>query len=102
MLLLCASTALAQFSTVNVRVLNQVNSSAGINGRFQVTMSTNLQLVPGSSQFFNQTPTALPALSALQPQHIRVQMIPSSDPLTAPGVWDFSALNVYLQYRVYF
>lgn len=96
MLLLCASTAMAQFSTVNVQVINRVNTSAGINGRLQVAMSTNLQLVPGSAQFFTQTPAALPALSALQPQHIRVQMVPSTDPLTSPGVWDFSALNAFL------
>jgi len=94
MLVLCAATAFAQ--TVNVQVINRVNRSVGNNGRFQVAMSTNLQLVPGSAQFFNQTPAALPALSALQAQHIRAQMVSSADPLMSPGLWDFTALNAFL------
>ncbi len=94
--LLWASIAAAQSSTVNVQVIDQINASAGINGRLQVAMSTNLQLVDYSAQFFNQTPAALPALNALQPQHTRVQMVPAMDPLTGPGLWDFSQLNAFL------
>ena len=93
---LLAAIAPAQPSTVNVQVLDQVNSSAGINGHLQVAMSTNLQLVDYSAQFFNQTPAALPVLNALQPQHTRVQMVPAMDPLTSPGLWDFSQLNAFL------
>jgi uncharacterized protein (TIGR03437 family) len=95
-LILCAATGAAQSSTVNVQVSNQVNSSAGVNGRLQMAMSTNLQLVDYSAQFFAQTPQALPALNALQPQHTRVQVVSGSDPLTNPGVWDFSQLDGFL------
>ena len=93
MLLLCAAIGAAQSSTVNVQVSNQINPSVGVNGRLQVAMSTSFQLANWSYQFFNQTPQALPALGALQPQHTRVQLVPGSDPLTSPGVWDFSQLD---------
>lgn len=96
MLLLCSATGVAQSSTVNVQVSNQINSSVGVNGRLQVAMSTSLQLASWSYQFFTQTPQALTTLGALQPQHTRVQVVPGSDPLTSPGVWDFSQLDALL------
>lgn len=95
-LLLCVSPGVAQSSTVNVQVSNQIDPSLGVNGRLQVAMSTNFQLVPGGAQFFSQTPQALPALSALQPQHTRVQVVSGSDPITSPGIWDFSQLDSFL------
>jgi hypothetical protein len=95
-MLLCAVVGAAQSNTVNVQVSNQVNTSAGIHGRLQVAMSTSFQLIDFSYHFFDQTPLALPALGALQPQHTRVQLVPSSDPLTAPGVWDFSQLDPFV------
>ena len=95
-LLLCAATGAAQSSTVNVQVSNQINPSVGVNGRLQVAMSTNLQLVDYSAQFFAQTPQALPALNALQPWHTRVQLVQGSDPLTSPDTWDFSQLDAFL------
>jgi uncharacterized protein (TIGR03437 family) len=90
---LWAAVCAAQSSTVNVQVSNQVNTGAGINGRLQLAMSTNFQLANWSYQFFSETPLALPALSALQPSRIRAQITPGSDPLTAPGVWDFSQVD---------
>jgi uncharacterized protein (TIGR03437 family) len=95
-LLLCAGTGAAQSSTVNVQVSNQVNSSVGVKGRLQLAMSTSFQLASWSDQFFGQTPFALPALNALQPQHTRMQLVPSLDPLTSPGVWDFSQIDAFL------
>ena len=95
-LLLCAATGASQSSTVNVKVSNQINPSAGLNGRLHVAMSTSFQLDSGTYQFFSQTPGALAALNALQPQHTRVQLVPSSDPLSNPGVWDFSQLDLLL------
>ena len=92
-ILLAAATGAAQSSTVNVQVSNQINPSAGVNGRLQLAMSTSFQLANWSYQFFNQTPAALKNLGALQPQHTRVQLVPGSDPLTNPGVWDFSQLD---------
>jgi hypothetical protein len=76
-LLLCAGIGAAQSSTVNVQVSNQVNSSVGVNGRLQLAMSTSLQLASWSYRFFSQTPLALPALNALQPQHTRMQLVQS-------------------------
>lgn len=95
-MLLCAVSAVAQSNTVNVLVSNQINTSAGISGRLRVAMSTSFQLIDFSYQFFDQTPQALAALGAIQPQHTRVQLVPSSDPLTAPGVWDFSQLDPFV------
>jgi uncharacterized protein (TIGR03437 family) len=89
-------TALAQSTTVNVQVSNQIDASAGVNGRLQVAMSTAFQLADYSYQFFTQTPQALATLGALQPQHTRVQLVPASAPLTSPGVWDFSQIDPLL------
>jgi uncharacterized protein (TIGR03437 family) len=94
--LLCAGLGAAQSSTVNVQVSNQINSSVGVNGRLQVAMSTSFQLASWSYQFFSQTPQALTTLGALQPQHTRVQLVAGSDPLSAPGVWDFSQIDPLL------
>jgi uncharacterized protein (TIGR03437 family) len=94
-LVVCA-TALAQSTTVNVQVSNQIDASAGVNGRLQVAMSTSFQLADYSYQFFTQTPQALATLGALQPQHTRVQLVPASAPLTSPGVWDFSQIDPLL------
>jgi hypothetical protein len=54
-LLLYSVPSAAQPSTVNVQVSNQINPSVGVNGRLQVAMSTNLQLVDYSAQFFNKS-----------------------------------------------
>jgi hypothetical protein len=62
----------SESTTVNVQVSNQINPSAGVNGRLQVPMSTSFQLISWSYQFFDQEPQALPALGALQPEHTRV------------------------------
>lgn len=85
-------------STVSVQVSNQINPSAGVNGRLDLAMSTSLQLVDWNYQFFNTTPQALPALNALQPQHTRIQLVSGSDPLTSPGVWDFSQLDAFVPF----
>lgn len=85
-------------STVSVQVSNQINPSAGVNGRLDLAMSTSLQLVDWNYQFFNTTPRALPALNALQPQHTRIQLVSGSDPLTSPGVWDFSQLDAFVPF----
>lgn len=93
--LLGAGANAASSNVVNVAVSNQVDSSAGVNGRLQVAMSTDFQLA-GSGQFFNQTPQALATLNALQPRNLRLQITPASAPLSAPGVWDFSQLDALL------
>jgi uncharacterized protein (TIGR03437 family) len=95
-LLLCAATGASQSTTVNVEVSNHFDPAVGVNGRLQLAMSTSFQLVSWSYQFFEQQPQALAPLAALQPQHTRVQLVPGSDPLSSPGVWDFSKLNALL------
>jgi uncharacterized protein (TIGR03437 family) len=95
-LLLCAAAGASQSTTVNVQVGNQIDPAVGVNGRLQVAMSTSFQVASWSYQFFNQTPEALAALGALQTQHTRVQLVPANDPLSAPGVWDFSQLDTMM------
>jgi uncharacterized protein (TIGR03437 family) len=95
-LLLCAAAAASESTTVNVQVGNQIDSTVGVNGRLRVAMSTSFQVASWSYQFFNQTPQALAALGALQTQHTRVQLVPSNDPLSTPGVWDFSQLDTMM------
>ncbi len=95
-LLLCAVAGASQSATVHVQVSDQINPSTGVNGRLQLAMSTSFQLASWSYQFFDQQPQALAPLSALQPQHTRVQVVPGSDPLSSPGVWDFSQLDPLL------
>jgi uncharacterized protein (TIGR03437 family) len=95
-LLVYAAIGASQSTTVNVEVSNQINPAVGVNGRLQVAMSTSFQLASWSYQFFNQTPQALAPLGALQPQHTRVQVVSSIDPLSNPNVWNFSQLDALL------
>jgi uncharacterized protein (TIGR03437 family) len=95
-LLVYAAIGASQSTTVNVQVSNQINPAVGVNGRLQVAMSTSFQLASWSYQFFKQTPQALAPLAALQPQHTRVQVVSSIDPLRNPGVWNFSQLDAML------
>ncbi|HLG95939.1 MAG TPA: hypothetical protein VKX49_06480 [Bryobacteraceae bacterium] len=83
-------------STVNISITNQVNTTAGVKGRLQMAMSTSFQLATWSYNFFNQAPQALPMLNGLAPEHTRLQVTPQANPLTAPGVWDFSQLDSLL------
>src|ERR1700722_18426351 len=87
------AAALAQNSTVTVQVSDQINQSAGVNGRLQLPMSTSFQLAPWSYQFFTAAPNATTTLGALDPFHTRVQVINTGIPLTAPDTWDFTELN---------
>ncbi len=91
-----AVSAIAQSSTVNIQVENQINRTAGINGHFGVAMSTSLQLASYSYNFFNIVPQAAPLLQSLLPQHTRLQATSETSPLSAPGVWNFSLLDTLL------
>ena len=94
--LLTAAAALAQSTTVNVRVGNQTDTSVGINGRLQLAMSTSFQLASWNYQFFNGAPKATTELTSLYPWRTRVQVVSDGIPLTAPGTWDFTELNTML------
>lgn len=93
---ICAASAASESSTVNVQVGNQVNTTVGIQGHLGVAMSTSFQLASYSYNFFNLTPQASSLLEALLPQHTRLQVTPSTSPLSAPGVWNFSELDTLL------
>ena len=85
-----------QSSTVNIQVSNQVNRTVGINGHFGVSMSTSFQLASYSYNFFNLAPQASSLLDALLPQHTRLQVTSSTNPLSASGTWNFSQLDTLL------
>jgi len=99
--LLAAVTGAAQSTTVNVQISNQTDTSVGVKGRLQLAMSTSFQLANWSYQYFSGAPSAPAELTALYPWHTRVQVIagnnpPYGIPLTAPGTWDFTALDTML------
>lgn len=93
---LTAATVAAQSSTVNVLVGNQINTTAGVNGRLLVSMSTSFQLAGWSYQYFQGAPNAPANLTALDPFHTRLQVIADAIPLTAAGTWNFTELNTML------
>jgi uncharacterized protein (TIGR03437 family) len=86
----CAA-AVAQSTTVNVQILNQVNQQVGVKGRLQLAMSTSFQLAGGIYQLYG-----LGLLGNLYPQDTRVQVISAGLPLSAPDTWDFTDLNAML------
>jgi hypothetical protein len=64
--LLFSVLAAAQSTTVNVEVNNRVDSSPGVNGRFQLlAMSTSFQLAGWDFNFFDQVTGATVALYGL-------------------------------------
>jgi uncharacterized protein (TIGR03437 family) len=83
-------------SVVNIQVSNQVNTAVGLKGRLQLAMSTSFQLLGPNNNFFTQAPQATGLLNALGPQHTRLQVVSGANPLSAPGVWNFTELNSYL------
>jgi uncharacterized protein (TIGR03437 family) len=78
---------------VAVTVSNSIDTSSGIDGAFQLFMSTSFQPAAYDDQFFVRFPSATAPLTSLEPRHIRVQALDEDVPETAPGVWDFSHLN---------
>jgi uncharacterized protein (TIGR03437 family) len=80
-------------SPVAVTVSNAIDTSSGLNGAFQLFISTSFQPAQYDDQFFVQFPNATQPLTSLEPRHIRVQALDEDVPETAPGVWNFSHLN---------
>ena len=72
---LAVGLSLAAQTPIGVRVLNQTNTNAGLNGRLQSFMSTGFQPAEWDSAFFNNIPGAAGLLWELAPQHIRLQPI---------------------------
>lgn len=101
---LAVGLSLAAQTPIGVRVLNQTNTNAGLNGRLQSFMSTGFQPAEWDSAFFNNIPGAAGLLWELAPQHIRLQPISQAVPMSqssgiavlSPYQWNFSTLNAIL------
>jgi hypothetical protein len=66
-------------------------------GSFSEAMSTSFQAAPWTDAAFTGHPEIPAQLDALNPHHIRVQVIDQSIPETGPGQWNFTALDRQLQ-----
>ncbi len=94
---LAVALSLAAQTPIGVQVLNQTNSSAGVNGRLQSFMSTAFQPAEWDNLFFNDIAAAPGLLWQLAPQHIRLQPVSQGVPMTGPGQWNFTTLDEILQ-----
>ena len=92
--LFCA-TALAQ-APINVTVLNQKETAAGVHGRTEIFMSTSFQPAEWDYSYFQQVSGSAAPLWQLVPRHIRIQPVSQGVPMTAPGQWDFTDLDAVL------
>ena len=93
---LAVALSLAAQTPISVQVLNQTDSSKGLNGRLQSFMSTAFQPAEWDYPFFNNLPGAAGLLWQLAPQHIRLQPVSQAVPMTGPNQWNFSMLNAVL------
>jgi hypothetical protein len=60
-------------------------------------MSTSFQPASYDSWFFHSNPAAVTPLGALEPQHIRLQLLTDGSPQTSSTTWDFSTLDAIAQ-----
>lgn len=65
-------------------------------GQLALAMSTSFQPAEWDYQFFQNFPGAVAPLTALGPQHIRIQAVSQGVPQTSATTWDFSTLNAIL------
>ena len=86
----CLGSAPAQ-TDVPVKILPRAT------GTFSEAVSTSFQPAPWTDPAFLAHPEIPSLLTELNPQHVNVQVIDPSIPETAPGVWDFTALDRQLQ-----
>jgi hypothetical protein len=66
-------------------------------GAFSLALSTSFQAAPWTDPAFLAHPEIPTLLDALNPHHIRVQVIDQSIPQKAANQWDFTALDRQLQ-----
>jgi hypothetical protein len=96
------SQNLALVVAVSATVSSSVDTNHGVNGKLQQFMSTSFQPAEWDYQFFTNHPSTLP-LSALGPQHIRIQAVSQAIPMKAnsnpqqPTDWDFTMLDAVVQ-----
>jgi uncharacterized protein (TIGR03437 family) len=90
---LAVALSLAAQTPISVQVLNQTNSSAGLNGRLQSFMSTAFQPAEWDDAFFTNIPSGAALLWQLAPQHTRLQPVSQGVPMTGANQWNFTTLN---------
>ena len=95
---LVAALSLAAQTQINVQVLNQLNTTAGLNGRLQSFLSTSFQPAEWDYTFFSSGPAGGDKmLWELVPQHIRLQPVSQGVPMTGENQWSFSTIDPIVQ-----
>jgi hypothetical protein len=74
-----------------------VHVNNGLNGHFELAMSTSFQPAEWDYQFFQQNPTAAVPLNNLLSQHIRLQPLSQAIPQRSLLAWDFSIVDSITQ-----
>jgi uncharacterized protein (TIGR03437 family) len=89
-LCLAALCAAALASDIQISVSNQVDNTAGLQGRLNIFLSTSFQPAEWDSTFFQTFPGQTTTLGQLAPQHINVQSLSQALAQTGPSSWDFT------------
>ncbi len=91
-------------SAVVVKVANTVDTTEGVKGALQQFMSTSFQITEYVGNFFGTGATQTTneaTLSALQPQHVRLQALSQAIPMKSDtggaSDWDFTLLDQTVQ-----
>ncbi len=74
-----------------------VHVNSGLNGRFEVAMSTSFQPAEWDYQFFQQNPAATVPLNNLLSQHVRLQPLSQAIPQSSLLTWDFPMVDAITQ-----
>jgi uncharacterized protein (TIGR03437 family) len=77
-------------STVQITVLNQIDTTSGQNGRLNTFLSTSFQPADWDYTFFQSHPSNANVLWQLAPQHINLQSIDGGSPQSGANSWNFS------------
>jgi hypothetical protein len=91
-------------SAVVVKPTTTVETTSGVGGAMKQVMSTSFQVAEWTPQIFSTSSTLAAQetqLSALLPQHIRLQAVSQGIPMksnsTASSAWDFTTLDAMAQ-----
>jgi len=80
--------------TLTVGVTTTVDTAT--TGNLNLFMSTSFQPAEWDYQFFTSFPAATTPLTALGPQHIRIQAVSQGVPQTSASTWSFAILDSVL------
>ncbi|MHB8736785.1 MAG: COG1470 family protein, partial [Terriglobales bacterium] len=84
-------------ATVTLTVAIAAVVTPAVTGTWKAALSTSFQPASWDYQFFQKNPGATTPLTALAPQHIRLQGLEKAVPEQQAGVWDFSVLDAIVQ-----